>query len=90
MKKLGTVLAGLLLASVMMLGLVACTEANVAVASISVASKPTKTEYWEGETLDTTGLTVKVKYEEGKKEDETITEGFTVDKTSHRRQKIRK
>lgn len=82
MKKLGTVLAGLLLASVMMLGLVACTEANVAVASISVASKPTKTEYWEGETLDTTGLTVKVKYEEGKKEDETITEGFTVDKTS--------
>lgn len=81
MKKLGAVLAGLMLASVMMLGLVACTEANVAVASISVASKPTKTEYWEGETLDTTGLTVKVKYEEGKKEDETISEGFTVDKT---------
>lgn len=81
MKKFSTMFVGLLLATVMMLGLVACTEPEVAIASISVSSKPAKTTYWVGESLDTTGLTITVKYEEGKKEDEKITEGFTVDKT---------
>lgn len=82
MKKLSKIFVGVFVATVMMLGLVACGETNVAIKSISIASKPTKIEYWEGETLDTTGLTITVKYEDEKKEDEKITEGFTVDKTS--------
>lgn len=46
------------------------------VESIEIETNPTKTNYYAGETLDTSGLTVKVKYASGK--EETISEGFTV------------
>jgi len=81
MKRIGKIFVGLLLSSIMLIGLAACGEKIVAIASISISSRPAKVEYWEGELLDTTGLAITVRYEEGKKEDEKITEGFTVDKT---------
>ena len=43
--------------------------------SISVTTKPEKTTYYVGETLDTSGLTLKMTYNNGKTE--TITNGFT-------------
>ena len=46
------------------------------VSSISVSKNPKKTTYAQGEKLDTTGLTIKVKYADGKTA--KITEGFQV------------
>jgi hypothetical protein len=46
------------------------------VTSISVSKNPNKTTYTEGETLDTTGLTITAKYSDNTTK--TITTGFTV------------
>jgi len=43
---------------------------------ISILNQPSKTEYWVGESLDTTGLTLTVTYSDGSTE--TLTEGFNV------------
>ncbi len=47
--------------------------------SISVSSKPTKTDYYVGDTLDITGLTLIATYESGNTA--TITSGFSCDVT---------
>ena len=47
----------------------------VTLTGIAVATNPTKTSYMAGETLDTTGLTLKATYSDGSTK--TITEGFT-------------
>ena len=46
------------------------------VTGISVKTQPAKTEYWVGESLNTTGLTLTATYSDGSTK--TITEGFTV------------
>lgn len=43
--------------------------------SIEIKTKPTKTDYYVGETLDTEGLTIEVKYDNGTSE--TVQKGFT-------------
>lgn len=45
------------------------------VTSISISSLPTRLEYYDGETLDTTGLTLKKTYADG--QEETISSGFS-------------
>lgn len=52
----------------------------VVVDSIVVKTNPTKTTYFVGETLDTTGLTLTATYNNGKTE--TITSGWTLGDTS--------
>lgn len=51
------------------------TVKSVDVSSISVNSKPSKTSYYTGDTLNTSGLTLNVKYSNGKTE--TVSSGFT-------------
>lgn len=48
---------------------------KINVSSISIASKPNKLDYYEGDTLDTTGLTLKVAYNDGS--EKTISSDFT-------------
>jgi len=50
------------------------------VRSISIASKPKKTTYFIGETLDATGLALNVTYANGKSD--TITGGYSIDAPS--------
>ena len=52
-------------------------DAEKEVTSIEITSQPTKTEYELGDTLDTTGLSLKVNYSDNSS-DENVTEGFTV------------
>ena len=46
------------------------------ITGITVKAQPAKTEYWVGESLDTTGLTLTATYSDGSTQE--ITEGFTV------------
>ena len=55
-------------------------SAAVVLEKINIQSHPTKTEYFPGETLDTTGLTLNAFYSNGTRE--VITEGFTCDPTT--------
>ena len=48
---------------------------KISVSGISIVSKPTKQDYYEGDTLDTTGLTLKATYNDGS--EKTISNGFT-------------
>ncbi len=48
--------------------------------NMSIISKPTKLEYNVGDTLDTTGLKLRVSYAGGKTED--VTTGFTCSPTT--------
>lgn len=86
MKKLSKALLGVLLVCALAIGFVACgggTDTSEAVIdSVSVSKKPTKVEYWVGDTFDPTGMELTVKYKDNKKDPEKITEGFTVDKTA--------
>lgn len=50
-------------------------EIDKKVKSISIAAMPDKTEYYLGETIDLTGMSLKVKYEQGA--DSVETTGFT-------------
>ena len=52
------------------------TVTAVEVSSIAVKTNPTKTQYFVGDSLDTTGLEITVTYNNGKTED--ITEGFEI------------
>ncbi len=53
---------------------------NVVVTTISIKSKPTKTTYFVGENLNTTGLTITVLYNNGTTK--TISSGFSCSPTS--------
>ncbi len=53
---------------------------TVNVSSIAIKSKPTKTSYYVSDTLNTSGLTLTVKYDNGTTE--TISSGFTCSPTS--------
>ncbi len=53
---------------------------DVVVSSISVKSGPTKTSYYEGDTLNTSGLSLTVKYNNGTSK--TISSGFSCSPTS--------
>ena len=55
------------------------TVEQVALSSIAVATMPSKTYYYAGETLNTAGLTLKATYNNGSTK--TITEGFTCSPT---------
>ncbi len=55
------------------------TVSNDAVKSVAVKTNPTKTSYYVGDTLDTTGLTLTAKYNSGKTE--TVSSGFTCSPT---------
>ncbi len=55
------------------------TVENVVLSSISVKNNPDKTDYYIGDTLDTTGLVLTATYNNGKTE--TISEGFTCNPT---------
>ena len=50
----------------------------VTVSSISIATKPTKTEYYVGDTFNSSGLSVKITMSDGTTK--TLTSGFTVSK----------
>ena len=50
---------------------------NVTLSGIAIASNPTKTSYYVGDTLDTTGLKLTATYSNGTTQ--TITSGFTCD-----------
>ena len=52
---------------------------NVALSGIAIASKPSKTSYFVGDTLDTTGLKLTATYNNGTTQ--TITSGFTCSPT---------
>ncbi len=52
----------------------------VTLSSLSISSKPTKTTYYVGDTLDTTGLTLKATYNNGSTK--TITSGITCTPTT--------
>ncbi len=56
------------------------TVTAVTLSSISVATKPTKTSYYVGDTLNTSGLTLKATYNNGTSK--TISSGFTCSPTS--------
>jgi len=51
-------------------------EADVTLKGITIKTQPTKAEYWVGENLDTTGLTLTATYSDGSTKE--IAEGFTV------------
>ena len=53
---------------------------NVAVSSIAIKSNPTKTSYYVGDTLDTSGLTLTATYNNGTTQ--TINSGFTCTPTT--------
>ena len=53
----------------------AFTETPAAVSSVSIKSMPTKTQYYLGETLDTSGLVLTAAYSDGTTQD--ISSGFT-------------
>ncbi len=55
------------------------TVAAVTLTAISVKSKPSKTSYFVGDTLDTAGLSLTLTYNSGKTE--TVTSGFTCSPT---------
>ena len=61
---------------------VALTVSNgaVSITSVSIKSNPTKTSYFVGETLNTSGLTLTAKYNDGSTK--TISSGFTCNPTS--------
>ena len=56
------------------------TVQAVAVTGVSVSSKPNKTSYYVGDTLNTAGLSLKVSYNNGSSK--TITSGFTCTPTA--------
>ena len=56
------------------------TVAEVKVSSISIKSNPTKTSYYKGDTLNTAGLSITVKYNNGTST--TVNSGFTCTPTA--------